>query len=76
MPAQQDLLQPIGSSDLALRDTAEGGVEVAGLRELEVRSLEDCLGLLQLGDRNRCAMLHSLRWRRLVLDPQCAAVHL
>ena len=40
--------------ELALRESPEGAIEVPGLREVEVTSLEDCLGLLQLGDRNRC----------------------
>ena len=40
--------------ELALRESPEGAIEVPGLREVEVCSLEDCLGLLQLGDRNRC----------------------
>ena len=50
----QDLLAP-ATGDLPLRETSEGGFEVLGLQQVEVRSLEDCLGLLQLGDRNRCA---------------------
>ena len=50
----QDLLQP-RAVELALRESPEGALEVPGLREVEVCSLEDCLGLLQLGDRNRCS---------------------
>ena len=50
--AVQDLLQP-RAVELTLREGPEGAIEVPGLREVEVCSLEDCLGLLQLGDRNR-----------------------
>lgn len=31
----------------------ENGVFVAGVHEVEVKSMEDCLHLLQVGDRNR-----------------------
>jgi len=53
LASAQDLLQP-RAVELALRESPEGAIEVPGLREVEVCSLEDCLGLLQLGDRNRC----------------------
>lgn len=49
----QDLLQP-KSGDLALRESAEEGVYVPGLKEVLVTRLEDCLELLKLGERNRC----------------------
>jgi len=55
----QDLLQP-RAVELGLRESPEGAIEVPGLREVEVCSLEDCLGLLQLGDRNRCALQAQL----------------
>jgi Kinesin motor domain len=48
----QDLLQP-KSTDLQLRESPEEGVYVAGLKEVLVTRLEDCLELLKLGERNR-----------------------
>jgi Kinesin motor domain len=48
----QDLLQP-KSMDLQLRESPEEGVYVAGLNEVLVTRLEDCLELLKLGERNR-----------------------
>lgn len=36
-----------------MRETAEDGVHVAGLKEVLVTRLEDCLELLKLGERNR-----------------------
>ena len=56
----QDLLQP-RAVELTLRESPEGAIEVPGLREVEVCSLEDCLGLLQLGDRNRFELLSARR---------------
>ena len=48
----QDLLRP-ENNDLQIRE-GEAGVYVAGVHEAEVASMEACLHLLQLGDRNRC----------------------
>ena len=48
----QDLLQP-KSVDLQLRESPGEGVYVAGLKEVLVTRLEDCLELLKLGERNR-----------------------
>lgn len=50
----QDLLQP-QNSDLQIRE-GENGVFVAGVHEVEVNGTEDCLHLLQVGDRNRCTL--------------------
>ena len=47
----QDLLQP-QNSDLLIRE-GDNGVFVAGVHEVEVGSMEDCLHLLQIGERNR-----------------------
>ncbi|RMZ57100.1 hypothetical protein APUTEX25_002332 [Auxenochlorella protothecoides] len=47
----QDLLAP-ESENLQIRE-GEAGVFIAGVRQVEVRRLEDCLELLQAGDRNR-----------------------
>jgi hypothetical protein len=50
----QDLLQPGDAEALQIREN-EGGVFVAGAREVAVRSCQDCLKLLHIGDRNRRA---------------------
>ncbi|KAK9853102.1 hypothetical protein WJX84_005315 [Apatococcus fuscideae] len=47
----QDLLQP-QNENMQIREGANG-VFVEGVHETEVRSTEDCLRLLQMGDRNR-----------------------
>ncbi|KAK9845464.1 hypothetical protein WJX81_007142 [Elliptochloris bilobata] len=47
----QDLLRP-ENNDLQIRE-GDAGVYVAGVHEAEVAGMEDCLHLLQLGDRNR-----------------------
>lgn len=47
----QDLIQP-QNSDLQIREN-ENGVYVAGVTEREVNSMDDCLNLLHVGDRNR-----------------------
>ena len=52
--AMQDLIKP-QNSDLQIREN-ENGVYVAGVSEHEVSSMDDCLNLLHVGDRNR----HSL----------------
>ena len=50
----QDLLRPGEAEQLQIREN-EGGVFVAGVREVAVHSCEDCLDLLHMGDRNRRA---------------------
>ncbi len=47
----QDLLQP-QNENMQIREGANGNF-VEGVHETEVRSTEDCLRLLQMGDRNR-----------------------
>lgn len=47
----QDLIQP-QNSDLQIREN-ENGVYMAGVSEREVASMDDCLNLLHVGDRNR-----------------------
>ena len=47
----QDLLRP-ENENLQIRE-GESGVFVAGVHEVEVKGMEDCLHLLQLGERNR-----------------------
>lgn len=54
----QDLLHP-DSENLQIRE-AETGVFVNGVREVEVRSLEDCLELIQAGDKNRATAFTAL----------------
>lgn len=49
----QDLLNP-KAGDLQLRENAEDGVHVPGMKEVLVTRLEDCLELLKVGERNRC----------------------
>ena len=47
----QDLLRP-ENENLQIRE-GDTGVFVAGVHETEVKGMEDCLHLLQLGERNR-----------------------
>ena len=49
----QDLLRP-ENENLQIRE-GDSGVFVAGVHEVEVKGMEDCLHLLQLGERNRWA---------------------
>lgn len=69
----QDLLQP-KSMDLQLRESPEEGVYVAGLKEVLVTRLEDCLELLKLGERNRRVIMllqdtfHSYHVEHLLLS--------
>ena len=58
---QQDLLQP-QNSDLLIRE-GDSGVFVAGVHEVEVGSMEDCLRLLQIGERNRLEPQLQLLWQ-------------
>lgn len=50
--AMQDLLRP-ESENLQIREAEGGGVFISGVQQVEVASIEQCLHLLQLGDRNR-----------------------
>lgn len=50
----QDLLRP-ENENLQIRES-ETGVFVAGVHEKEVKGMEDCLHLLQLGERNRSCL--------------------
>lgn len=49
----QDLLCPENGENLAIREDTGGSVHVAGLTAARVASLQDCLQLMQLGNRNR-----------------------
>lgn len=55
----QDLLRP-ESENLQIRESEGGGVYVAGVCEREVASIEQCLALLQQGDRNRTTAFTAL----------------
>jgi hypothetical protein len=46
------LLNP-KAGDLSLRESAEEGVHIPGLKEELVTQLEDCLEILKIGERNR-----------------------
>ncbi|EFJ28839.1 hypothetical protein SELMODRAFT_92509, partial [Selaginella moellendorffii] len=48
----QDLLRP-ENSNLSIRETEAGGIFVAGIEEVQVKSIEDVMKLLMIGDRNR-----------------------
>ena len=56
----QDLLRPETGDNLAIRETGDGRVCVPELSEIEVTSLDDCLRLLQLGERNRTVAFTAL----------------
>lgn len=62
----QDLLQP-QNNDLQIRE-GEDGVFVAGVHEVEVKKVEDCLHLLQVGDRNRSVPWLTLQTPVINLD--------
>jgi len=48
----QDLLRP-ESCNMQIRE-GDNGVYVSGVEEVQVKSVEDSMKLLMLGDRNRC----------------------
>nr|AMS24208.1 armadillo repeat-containing kinesin-like protein [Marsilea vestita] len=48
----QDLLNP-ESSNLQIREGETGGIFIAGVHEVEIKSLEDLVRLLMIGDSNR-----------------------
>ncbi|GAB4821469.1 hypothetical protein N2152v2_008515 [Parachlorella kessleri] len=54
-----DLLRP-ESENLQIRESEGGGVFVSGVQQVEVQSIEQCLHLLQLGDRNRATAFTAL----------------
>lgn len=56
----QDLLSPETGDNLPIREGEGGAVHVPGLRQVEVKNLDDCLRLLQLGDRNRTVAFTAL----------------
>ncbi|KAI5084376.1 hypothetical protein GOP47_0000545 [Adiantum capillus-veneris] len=71
METIQDLLNP-ETSNLQIREGEDGGIFIAGVHEIEVRSLEDVVTLLMLGDCNRqCAFTklnaHSSRSHAIVI---------
>lgn len=49
----QDLLKPETGDNLSIREGKQGHVYVPELSEMVVTCLDDCLRLIQLGDRNR-----------------------
>eukprot|EP00887_Chlorella_sp_A99_P003331 scaffold26.g3331.t1 len=55
----QDLLRP-DSDNLQIREREQGGVFVSGVCQKEVASIEQCLALLQQGDRNRTTAFTAL----------------
>jgi len=66
----QDLLRP-ESENLSIREN-EGGVFISGVQEVQVKKMEDCLQLLQLGERNRAFAFtqlnaHSSRSHAIVM---------
>lgn len=66
----QDLLEP-SRTNLTLRES-EQGVHIAGVAEVEVRTMEDCLKHLAVGDRNRSTAFtamneHSSRSHAIVI---------
>jgi len=66
----QDLLRP-ESENLVIREN-DSGVFISGAQEVQVKRMEDCLQLLQLGERNRAFAFtqlnaHSSRSHAIVL---------
>ena len=55
----QDLLRP-ESENLQIRENERGGVFVGGVAQREVTTIEQCLALLQQGDRNRTTAFTAL----------------
>jgi len=56
----QDLLKPETGDNLSIREGKKGRVYVPELSETVVTCLDDCLRLLQLGDRNRSVAFTAL----------------
>lgn len=56
----QDLLCPENGENLAIREDTTGSVHVPGLTAARVTSLQDCLHLMQMGNRNRKVAFTSL----------------
>ena len=68
----QDLLKPETGDNLNIREGKQGNVHVPQLSEMVVTCLDDCLRLIQLGDRNRNVAFtelnaHSSRSHAVVL---------
>lgn len=66
----QDLLRP-ESCNMQIRE-GDNGVYVSGVEEVQVKSVEDSMKLLMLGDRNRCFAFtklnaHSSRSHTIVI---------
>jgi hypothetical protein len=56
----QDLLRPEAGDNLTVRECRRGQVTVPELSEMAVTCLDDCLRLIQLGDRNRTVAFTAL----------------
>jgi hypothetical protein len=56
----QDLLRPENGENLTVREDSGGGVHVPALTSVQVSSLQDCLKLQQLGERNRTVAFTQL----------------
>ena len=56
----QDLLHPEAGDNLPIRELADGTVKVQGLRQVQIKSVEECLSMLQLGNRNRTVAFTAL----------------
>ena len=63
----QDLLRP-ENENLQIRES-DTGVFVAGVHETEVKGMEECLHLLQLGERNRYCLLAQVPALHLLYAP-------
>ncbi|KAH8966923.1 hypothetical protein BDL97_03G052000, partial [Sphagnum fallax] len=66
----QDLLRP-ESCNMQIRE-GDNGVFVSGVKDIKVKSVEDCMRLLMLGDQNRCFAFtklnaHSSRSHAIVI---------
>lgn len=66
METIQDLLNP-DTSSLHIREGEDGGIFIAGVQEIEVKSIEDVVTLLMLGDCNRQYSFTKLDRRVYVL---------
>ncbi len=71
----QDLLRP-ENENLQIRES-DTGVFVAGVHETEVKGMEDCLHLLQLGERNRYTdrLFKRVPLQSACIYPQCLQRH-
>ena len=53
MEVLQDLIKPNNNSPVIVREDADEGVFFAGLNWMDVESVEECMGFLATGDKNR-----------------------